>query len=45
MERHDQVNDFMLSYANILGSIIGDEDHPEDGAEFAFEDASYGNPS
>lgn len=25
MERDDQVNDFMLSYANILGSIMGDE--------------------
>ena len=45
MKRHDEVNDFMLSYANILGSVIGDEEYPEDGGEFAFEDVSYGNPS
>lgn len=25
MERHDQVNDFLLSYANILGSVISGE--------------------
>lgn len=44
MERHDQVNDFMLSYGNILGSIMGDPD--EDlGDEFTYEEGSYGGPS
>lgn len=36
MEKQDEVNDFMLSYANILGSII--IDGPEDDYEMMYDD-------
>jgi len=29
MEKHDEYNDFMLSYGNILGSVIGDAQDEE----------------
>lgn len=43
MERHDQVNDFLLSYANVLGSVISAEHEEQE--EFAYEEGSYGGPS
>lgn len=48
MERHDQVNDFLLSYANVLGSVISNNfDENADEQEFFYEEpsASIGNPS
>lgn len=30
MERDDQVNDFMVGYANLLGSFIGNEIEDEE---------------
>jgi len=48
MERQDQVNDFLLSYANVLGSVIGSNlDENAEDQEFFYEEpsASIGNPS
>jgi len=38
MEKHDEVNDFMLSYANILGSII--VDGADDDFEMMYDDGA-----
>lgn len=43
MERHDQVNDFMLSFTQLLGSVVSNEQF--DGEYDYNEDISYGGPS
>lgn len=47
MERHDKANDLMMHYANVLGSVMGDEDEFQRNAEDLDEDASadFGAPS